>query len=1004
MARIEDMHVKIPALVHTTRLEYSYMSIHEKEPGVDYDGDTNIFYELFRSSLERINNTSIDLAKAKHLISEIKFMLQNGDLGEAFFNCLQTSLEGFKLIDFKNVGNNTFTVVTELPYAHDDDSFRPDIIFLVNGMPLGFMEVKRQNNIDGILAERDRMYKRFRNPIYRRFVNVTQLMAFSNNEEYDDESRQPIQGSFYASSAYGKVSLSHFREERAAELLKVIKDIDSEVEEFIVRDNNLESYYGTPEYISSIKPDTPANRIITSLFSPERLLFLLKYGICYVHKTDENGIEQIQKHVMRYPQLFATLAVRDKLDAGIDKGIIWHTQGSGKTALAFFLTRYLKDYYQAHDQIARFYFIVDRLDLLVQASSEFESRGVKVLTVQSRKEFVDTLQTGGGGSGANEITVINIQKFSEDSIAFTPDYNLSIKRVYFMDEAHRDYNPKGSFLANLLASDPNAVKIALTGTPLVAQKLGFNSKDVFGEYIHKYFYNQSIADGYTLRLLREEIQTEFKVKMQQVIKDLQELKSEVSLLEVFEHRNFVESLCDYIIEDYVRSQIMFDDDSIGAMIVAASSEQARAIFGYLSQLDQDISVALVLHDEGTTQQRKDIQDDFKKGKTDILVVYNMLLTGFDVHRLKKMYLCRKIKAHNLLQALTRVNRPYKDFSHGYVVDFVDITEEFDKTNQAYLRELNAELGDAADDYSSLFDDPELIELSLQNIKQTLFSYSLDNEVEFINEINAIEDKQTLYELRAALKRYKDLRNVCRMYGYQELYDSFDILKAHRLLNEVELRIGRINLKEALAREDMSTGQMNLLLNQLSFSFRRVGQSEMVIADEFENKLRSTFESFSRTLDPKDPEYVNLLDELRERFRKKNIEELTTDEMVVYIKELEELKRRIDELNSKDARLCKKYNGDAKFLRAHKFVLRTPPPLIGNEITLHQVLLSVKRSVDDDVFRNESVLDNRDYFESEVRRVVLAACKQAGITPKADQVRIVAAMIASEYEDERKKAS
>ena len=396
MARIEDMHVKIPALVHTTRLDYSYMSIHEKEADIDYDGDTDIFYELFRSSLEQINHTSVDLAKAKHLISEIKFMLQAEDLGEAFFNCLQTSLEGFKLIDFKNVDNNTFTVVTELPYAHDDDSFRPDIVFLVNGMPLGFMEVKRQNNIDGILAERDRMYKRFGNPIYRRFVNITQRIAFGNNEEYDDESRQPIQGSFYASSAYGKVSLSHFREERSTELLRVIKDIDPKVEEFIVRDNNLESYYGTPEYLSSINPDTPANRIITSLFSPSRFLFLLKYGICYVHKTDENGIDQIAKHVMRYPQLFATLAIRDKLDEGIDKGIIWHTQGSGKTALAFFLTRYFKDYYQAHDQIARFYFIVDRLDLLVQSSSEFESRGVKVLTVQSRKEFVDTLQTGDG--------------------------------------------------------------------------------------------------------------------------------------------------------------------------------------------------------------------------------------------------------------------------------------------------------------------------------------------------------------------------------------------------------------------------------------------------------------------------------------------------------------------------------------------------------------------------------------------------------------------------------
>jgi type I restriction enzyme R subunit len=85
----------------------------------------------------------------------------------------------------------------------------------------------------------------------------------------------------------------------------------------------------------------------------------------------------------------------------------------------------------------------------------------------------------------------------------TEDYDISIQRVYFLDEVHRSYNPKGSFLANLSQSDQNAIKIGLTGTPLLGNE--YNSRALFGEYIHKYYYNASIADGYTLRLIREEI-------------------------------------------------------------------------------------------------------------------------------------------------------------------------------------------------------------------------------------------------------------------------------------------------------------------------------------------------------------------------------------------------------------------------------------------------------------------------------------------------------------------
>ena len=89
---------------------------------------------------------------------------------------------------------------------------------------------------------------------------------------------------------------------------------------------------------------------------------------------------------------------------------------------------------------------------------------------------------------------------------------MNTQRVYFIDEAHRSYNPEGSFLANLIQSDPNAIIISLTGTPILRKgekRVRVASKEIFGDYIHKYYYNQSIADGYTLRLIREEIETEY---------------------------------------------------------------------------------------------------------------------------------------------------------------------------------------------------------------------------------------------------------------------------------------------------------------------------------------------------------------------------------------------------------------------------------------------------------------------------------------------------------------
>ena len=1000
MGRPEDSRVKIPALVHFTRLGYTYMSIKDKERNVDYDGDTNIFYSQFLSSINRINQAEFTLDDAKKIIDEIKIKLDNDDLGKSFFYILQSGINDIKLIDFDDESGlqNDYTVVTELTYENGDDKFRPDITVLINGMPLSFIEVKRQNNREGILTERNRMERRFGNKIYRKFVGITQFTVFSNNNEYDDSDIEPIQGAFYASSSYTRMFFSKFREQREEELKAKMKAIDTEDEAFILSDTNLIVIKGTPEYISSINEDSPTNRIITSLYTKDRILFLLKYGICYKMTTNKDGITQIEKHIMRYPQMFATMAIRDKLREGIRKGVIWHTQGSGKTALAYSNVKYLTDYFSKEEgKIAKFYFIVDRLDLADQAKSEFEARGLNVKMIKDKKQVVDDIVKPGESntSGKTTMTVLNIQKFSKESVTKPADYNVNVQRIYFLDEAHRSYNPTGSFLANLMSSDRNAVMIALTGTPLIGE--GYNTKDVFGNYIHKYYYNQSIADGYTLKLIREEIETTYKNQMNDTLNQIVRQGS-IAKKELYAHPKFVEKMVDYIVHDFGEGRNALDS-SIGAMIVCDSSEQAREVDKQLKRFTA-YTHALILHDEGSKQDRKDEQEEFKKGNIDILVVYNMLLTGFDAPRLKKQYLARMIKAHNLLQTLTRVNRPYKGYHYGYVVDFANIKDEFDKTNKAYFDELQSELGDEVQNYSNIFKSKEDIEKDLNEVKNQLFLYDTSNVVSFINQINTIDDKKQLLDLRQALENYKAMYNLIRLYGYEDLYEHFNVENAIKCLNEVNNRISIVNLKNSIDSSEDMTQVLNMALDQIDFQFRKIKEEELLIADAFRDTLEKTRrEIVDRCLDPKDPEYISLLDELKRVFKKKNIEELTADEMRQMMGELDSLKKKAEKRNLTDRMLAAKYSGDVKYMRTHKRIMASPPP-IADAITVHRILMMVKSKTDDQIAHNENILDNEEYFIKSLQPIILKACIGENVKVERQQLLFIDNCLSKEYISER----
>lgn len=190
----EDSRVKIPAILHLLRLGYRYIPI-SKQGRIE---ENNIFPAIFIPKIATLNNISEQ--EAERVLEEINLELDYEDLGKKFYERL-TATSGVKLIDFDHFDNNDFHVTTELSCIAGDEEFRPDITVLINGIPLAFIEVKKPHNKEGVLAERNRINTRFKNKHFRRFVNITQLLVFSNNMEYEDGVVDPIFGAFYGKSA-----------------------------------------------------------------------------------------------------------------------------------------------------------------------------------------------------------------------------------------------------------------------------------------------------------------------------------------------------------------------------------------------------------------------------------------------------------------------------------------------------------------------------------------------------------------------------------------------------------------------------------------------------------------------------------------------------------------------------------------------------------------------------------------------------------------------------------
>ena len=927
----EDTRVKVPATIQFMRLGYEYQSL--KDQTVNIDFQTKIFVNRFKPALEKLNGKIYTMDEVAHVIADINKSIRNNDLGKSFYNWLTNPDDKPVLVDFDNVENNNFAIVDELPFSvtegTEEGSFRPDINILVNGIPLAFLEVKKPNNEGGIQEEFKRMInKRLAINEYKRFFNMIQIVSFSNNMEYEDydDAIDVKAGSFYTTPNGQNTSFSFFREDSETYHIEYpYGEVSKDQMKMVMKDQGYSAKeVDTPEFQTNLSVTSPCNAFITSMFDKERFLYYIKYGMMYLKGAVP------QKHVMRYPQFFATRKIIERFENGGKNGIIWHTQGSGKTALAGYCSRVIRDYFAKKNVAARFFFIVDRLDLLEQAGNEFASRGIKVTKCDGKDAFSEELNKplpkDIGQKTNGEICVSNIQKLDANIPEAKNVYNVNVQRIFFIDEAHRSYAKAGEYFTRLMTCDRDGIFIAFTGTPLLTKKERSNLK--FGDYIHKYFYDRSIADGYTLRIKKEDIDTVEKSAIKQ---NLEIEEGRLGDKDVYESNAYVDSLSKFIERDFKNFRFVNGDQTLGAMIVCRSNRQASLIHKWFEE-NSKFKTGLVITDTSDPKQKLanyNNQMDFHDTNVpDMLVVNFMLTTGYDVKRLKKMYLLRGPHAHSLLQTISRVNRPYKSpmgkiYKYGYITDFVDIEEEYNNTLANYIKELEEDMNENGENEGSLAGlviDKDTINKKYQKYVEELADYPInhDNLELFSRNLNML-NKDALLKLRRIFKGIKECYNEFRLSNAQEYLAQIDIERNNKLLMLVQKKIDFENLRSAPV--DMLTVMNNEEILEAIYTFIKTGIQILDLSkftsksEEVEELGRVVRDIQRRIQDNKNRKDIRiekldkLLQEIFEKLNINNIEEMT-----------EELKKALEEatsINNENERLAAQYDGHFAFVKSYQ---------------------------------------------------------------------------------------
>lgn len=666
-----------------SKLNYDYIYA----PNIERDFRSPLYDEVLEESLFRINKGA-----PYDAVKEALFKLRNFENSElvqknaVFMDYLQNGVEVrytengeqkstiIYLADFENVNNNSFIISNQWTFV-ENDTRRPDILIFLNGLPIAIMELKSPSREE---TDAEKAYKQLRNYMQ----DIPSMFIYNAICVISDQS----------TTKAGTITSG---EDRFMDW----KTTD-----------------GSYENTQFAQFDT----FFEGIFQKERLLDIIKNFICF----SNDGTEQI-KILGGYHQYFAVKKAIESTKKAVETdgkgGVFWHTQGSGKSLSMVFYAHLLQSELNSPTIVV----ITDRNDLDDQLYKQFSKCKDFLRQTPIQAESRENLKELLAGRKANGIIFTTMQKFEESAEPLSERKNI----IVMADEAHRSQygliektkttvNEKGEKISKIVKgaariirdSLPNATFIGFTGTPISEKDR--STREVFGEYIDVYDMTQAVEDGATRPVFYESrvIKLKLDEKTMKRIDDEYDIMSNNADPEVIEkskhdlaqmeailgNDSTITSLVTDILLHYENNREKLLTGK--AMIVAYSRPIAMKIYNKILEMrptwNEKIAIVMTSGNNdpeewrniiGSKSHREELAVKFKDNESPlkIVIVVDMWLTGFDVPSLATMYVYKPMSGYNLMQAIARVNRVFRDKEGGLVVDYIGIAAALKKAMNDY---------------------------------------------------------------------------------------------------------------------------------------------------------------------------------------------------------------------------------------------------------------------------------------------------------------------------------
>lgn len=780
--------------------------------------------QVFKDSIKAINKTEDggDWLTNKQL-DEILFEIQNfagKNLHEANKEIHRMLLKGttvaineitgeqnptVRLVDFRNYDRNSFIAINQfrlLTPGASRQGIIPDIVLFLNGMPVVVVEAK-----DLDVAE----------PLSEAYLQVTR---YANTREDDYGFKEGEEKLFH----YNIFSIiTHGSEARVG---TVSADFDFY--------NNWVDIFPEEYQTIAITPDEERQEVlIHGMLNKEILLDILKHYTLFMEI--KKGVEV--KIVARYNQYRAVCKIIKNFRAGntpLEKGgVVWHTQGSGKSLTMVFLIKKIRSYDDLKD--LKIIFIVDRTDLEDQLSDTATLTGEPV-NIIDRRNKLNRLSDDTG-----DVSMVMIHKFLDEKnisaqslieAGIVPKFeklntiNDSDRIILLIDEAHRTQG--GDMGDNLFSAFPHAVRIGFTGTPLLTERHEIKTHERFGGFIDFYKFDKAVADRATVEIKyigkvskdiledKEAFDAEFEDMFEQ---RTQEEKEEIqkrygSFIAYLESKDRIAKIAKDIVEHYYNDILVngFKAQVVASSIVAAvryKYELELAIQNKIEELKalpddvrdderikqlEFLKVAAIVSSIGNNEPgyiskaRKEAYDmnavenfkaDFKPEKPEtgigIICVCDRLLTGFDAPIEQVMYLDKSLREHDLFQAITRVNRTKRGKTFGLIVDYYGVTKHLSTALAIYTDTDKNKLKDFLEVFRDINKEIPVLEARYKRLIHLFVDYDL-NEIDNFLQQKFTDATKEFEFAEECIEKAKNIKFRAELLTYSKsFFDSLDLL-------------------------------------------------------------------------------------------------------------------------------------------------------------------------------------------------------------------------------------